>query len=248
MSGHSRWSTIKHKKGAADAKRGRIFTKVIKELTVAARMGGNDADHNPRLRRALDSAHSNNVPSETVTRAIKRGTGELEGVIYEEVNYEGYGPGGVAILVETMTDSKNRTVGEIRHIFTRFNGNLGENGCVGWMFHEHGVIEVPKANATEDQLMEAGLDAGIEEIVDQGETWEVQTAADKLDAVKKALGAAKIEVGDAKFEKTPQTTVRLEGRHAETMLRLYEALEEHDDVQAVWANFDIPDEVMERIG
>jgi YebC/PmpR family DNA-binding regulatory protein len=187
------------------------------------------------------------MPNDTVTRAIKRGTGELEGITYEEVNYEGYGPGGVAILVETMTDSKNRTVGEIRHIFTRFNGNLGENGCVAWMFHARGVLQVPKAGVTEEQLMEAGLDAGIEEIVDQGETWEVQTGPDKLDAVKKALAAAKIEIGEAKFEKIPQTTVRLEGRHAETMLKLYEALEEHEDVQEVWANFDIPDEVMERV-
>jgi YebC/PmpR family DNA-binding regulatory protein len=247
MSGHSRWSTIKHKKGAADAKRGKVFTKVIKELTVAARMGGGDPDSNPRLRHALDTARANNLPNDTVTRAIKRGTGEIEGIIYEEVNYEGYGPGGVAVLVETLTDSKNRTVGEIRHIFTRFNGNLGENGCVAWMFHERGVLQVPKAGVTEDQLMEAGLDAGIEEIVDQGETWEVQTGPDKLDAVKKALAAAKIEIGEAKFEKIPQTTVHLEGRHAETMLKLYEALEEHDDVQEVWANFDIPDEVMERV-
>jgi len=247
MSGHSRWSTIKHKKGAADAKRGKVFTKVIKELTVAARMGGGDPACNPRLRRALDPARASNMPNDTVTRAIKRGTGELEGITYEEVNYEGYGPGGVAILVETMTDSKNRTVGEIRHIFTRFNGNLGENGCVAWMFHARGVLQVPKAGVTEEQLMEAGLDAGIEEIVDQGETWEVQTGPDKLDAVKKALAAAKIEIGEAKFEKIPQTTVRLEGRHAETMLKLYEALEEHEDVQEVWANFDIPDEVMERV-
>jgi YebC/PmpR family DNA-binding regulatory protein len=247
MSGHSRWSTIKHKKGAADAKRGKIFTKVIKELTVAARMGGGDPDHNPRLRRALDSARANNLPSDTVNRAVKRGTGELEGVNYEEVNYEGYGPGGVAILVETMTDSKNRTVGEIRHIFTRFNGNMGENGCVAWMFNERGVLTVPKPKATEDQLMEVGLDAGIEEIVDQGDVWAVQTGPDKLDTVKRALAGASIEVADAKFEKIPQTTVRLEGRQAETMLKLYEALEEHEDVQEVWANFDIPDEVMERI-
>jgi YebC/PmpR family DNA-binding regulatory protein len=185
------------------------------------------------------------MPSDTVTRAIKRGTGELEGVTYEEVNYEGYGPGGVAILVETMTDSRNRTVSEIRHLFTRFNGNLGENGCVAWMFNQQGTIRLPKSAATEDQLMEAGLDAGIEEIKDQGEEWEVQTAADALDAVKKALGAAGIEVGEAKLEKVPQTTIRLEGKQAETMLKLYEALEEHEDVQEVWANFDIPDEVME---
>ncbi|NMC68442.1 MAG: YebC/PmpR family DNA-binding transcriptional regulator [Myxococcales bacterium] len=246
MSGHSRWSTIKHKKGAADAKRGKIFTKVIKELTVAARMGGGDPDANPRLRRALDEARSNNMPNDTVMRAIKRGTGELEGVNYEEVNYEGYGPGGVAILVETMTDSRNRTVSEIRHIFTRYAGNLGENGCVAWMFNERGVISVPKTAADEDKLMEAGLDAGIEEIVDQGDQWEVQTAPDKLDAVKKALAAAQIEIGEAKFEKIPTTTVRLEGKQAETMLKLYEALEDHDDVQHVWANFDIPDELMEQ--
>jgi YebC/PmpR family DNA-binding regulatory protein len=247
MSGHSRWSTIKHKKGALDAKRGKVFTKVIKELTVAARMGGGDPDSNARLRRALDSARNNNLPSDTVTRAIKRGMGELEGVNYEEVNYEGYGPSGVAILIETLTDSRNRTVGEIRAVFTRHNGNLGENGCVGWLFHEHGLIAVAKAQATEDKLMEVGLDAGIEEIIDQGESWQVQTAPDKLDVVKKALAGAGIEIGEAKFEKVPQTTVRLEGRPAETMLKLYEALEDLDDVQAVWANFDIPDEVMERL-
>ncbi|MBI5486651.1 MAG: YebC/PmpR family DNA-binding transcriptional regulator [Deltaproteobacteria bacterium] len=247
MSGHSRWSTIKHKKGAADAKRGKVFTKVIKELTVAARMGGADADSNPRLRRALDSARANNMPSDTVTRAIKRGTGELEGVNYEEIVYEGYGPGGVAILVDTLTDSKNRTVGEIRQLFTRHNGNMGESGCVGWMFNKRGILTVPKPKATEDRLMEVGLDAGIEEIIDQGENWEVQTAPDKIDVVKKALVAVDIEVTEAKFEKIPQTTVRLEGRPAETMLKLYEALEEHDDVQAVWANFDIPDDVMEGL-
>ncbi len=246
MSGHSRWSTIKHKKGAADAKRGRIFTKVIKELTVAARMGGGDPDTNARLRRALDSARANNLPNDTVTRAIKRGTGELDGVNYEEVNYEGYGPGGVAILVETMTDSRNRTVSEVRHVFTRYNGNLGENGCVGWMFNERGVIFVPKGAADEDKLMEVGLDAGIEEITDQGEQWEVQTGADKLDAVKRALVAANIEIGEAKFEKIPTTTVKLEGKPAETMLKLYEALEDLEDVQNVWANFDIPDELLEQ--
>jgi len=246
MSGHSRWSTIKHKKGAADARRGKVFTKVIKELTVAARMGGADPDSNARLRRALDSARANNLPSDTVNRAIKRGTGELEGVNYEEVNYEGYGPGGVAILVETLTDSRNRTVSEVRHAFTRFAGNLGENGCVGWMFNERGVIYVPKAAADEDKLMEVGLDAGLEEIVDQGEVWEVQTASDKLDAVKKAFVAAGIEVGEAKFEKIPTTTIKLEGKQAETMLKLYETLEDLDDVQNVWANFDIPDELLER--
>ncbi|MBN1770736.1 MAG: YebC/PmpR family DNA-binding transcriptional regulator [Deltaproteobacteria bacterium] len=246
MSGHSRWSTIKHKKGAADARRGKVFTKVIKELTVAARMGGGDPDTNARLRRALDSARANNLPSDTVNRAIKRGTGELEGVNYEEVNYEGYGPGGVAILVETMTDSRNRTVSEVRHVFTRYNGNLGENGCVGWMFNERGVIFVPKAAADEDKLMEVGLDAGIEEITDQGEQWEVQTGPDKLDAVKRALTAANIELGEAKFEKIPTTTIKLEGKQAETMLKLYEALEDLDDVQNVWANFDIPDELLEQ--
>jgi YebC/PmpR family DNA-binding regulatory protein len=246
MSGHSRWATIKHKKGAADAKRGKIFTKVIKELTVAARMGGGEPNANPRLRRAMDAAKAVNMPSDTVTKAIKRGTGELEGVSYEEVNYEGYGPGGVAILIEAMTDSKNRTVSEIRHIFQRFNGNLGENGCVAWMFSSRGILRLGKAAATEDALMEAGLDAGIEEIVDQGDEWEVQTAPDKLDAVKKALAAAGIESRESKFEKIPQTTVRLEGRQAETMIKLYDALEDHDDVQEVWANFDIPDDVLQR--
>jgi YebC/PmpR family DNA-binding regulatory protein len=245
MSGHSRWSTIKHKKGAADAKRGRIFTKVIKELTVAARMGGGDAGSNPRLRAALDQARANNMPQDTITRAIKRGTGELEGVTYEEVNYEGYGPGGVAVLVETMTDNKNRTVSEIRRIFSKFNGNLGENGCVAWMFNPRGLLTVAKDKATEEQLMEAGLDAGLEDIADAGDEWEVQTAADAIDAVRKALEAAGIEVLTSKRSKIAQTEVKIEGRQAETMLKLYDALEEQDDVQEIYANFDIPDELLD---
>jgi len=244
MSGHSRWSTIKHKKGAADAKRGRIFNKVIKDLTIAARQGGADPEANPALRRAIDSARNANMPTDTVTRAIKRGTGELEGVTYEEAKYEGYGPSGIAVLVETVTDSKNRTVSEIRKIFQKFNGSMGENGCVAWMFNERGAIEVAKSQATEDRLMEVGLDAGIEDIADAGDEWEILTAPAGTDAVKKALEAAGIAVLSAKLTKVPQTLIRLEGRAAETMMKLYEALEEHEDVQEVYANFDVPDEMM----
>ena len=245
MSGHSRWSTIKHKKGAADAKRGRIFTKVIKELTVAARQGGADPESNSRLRQAMAMARASNVPSDTVTRAIKRGTGELEGVSIEEVNYEGYGPGGVAILVETMTDSKNRTVAEIRHVFQRYNGSLGENGCVAWMFAARGLISIPKDKATEDRLMEVGLDAGIEDIDDAGDEWEVYTALAALEPVRKALEAAGIPINAAKATKVPSTLVKLEGKNAETMMKLYEALEEQEDVQDVYANFDVPEELLQ---
>ncbi|MDI7267898.1 MAG: YebC/PmpR family DNA-binding transcriptional regulator [Myxococcota bacterium] len=244
MSGHSRWSTIKHKKGAADARRGRVFTKVIKELTVAARQGGGDPNTNPQLRRAMDAARAANMPADTVTRAIKRGTGELEGVTIEDIQYEGYGPGGVAVLVETMTDNKNRTVSEIRNIFSKYNGNMGESGCVAWMFSARGVLTVDKAKATEDALMEAGLDAGIEDITAGDESWEVRCAPAALEPVRKAIEEAGIPVLNARVTKIPQTLVRLEGRSAETMLKLYDALDEQDDVQEVHSNFDVPDEML----
>ena len=248
MSGHSKWSTIKHKKGAADAKRGKVFTKLIKEITTAARLGGGDADGNPRLRKAIDLAKASNMPGDNIDRAIKKGTGELEGVIYEETSYEGYGPEGVAVLVECMTDNKNRTVADIRHLFTKFNGNLGENGCVAWMFDSIGLIVVDKSATGEDELMEVALEAGAEDIREEGDQFEVHTAADEFDAVLKAIEAAGIPTVSAEQTRLPQTTVKLEGKSAVTMLKLYTGLDDHEDVQHVYANFDIADEIMEGFG
>ncbi len=245
MSGHSKWSTIKHKKGAADAKRGKVFTKLIKEVTTAARLGGGDPGGNPRLRKAIDEAKSNNMPGDNIDRAIKKGTGELEGVIYEEVTYEGYGPEGVAVLVEVMTDNKNRTVADVRHLFSKFNGNLGENGCVAWMFDSVGLIVVEKSATTEDQLMEVALEAGAEDIDEEDDRFEVRTSVEEYDIVKKALEEAGIASLSAELTRLPQTTVKLEGKHAETMLKLYTHLDDHEDVQNVYANFDIPDDIME---
>ncbi len=245
MSGHSKWSTIKHKKGAADAKRGKIFTKLIKEVTTSARIGGGDPSGNPRLRKAIDEAKSNNMPADNIDRAIKKGTGELEGVVYEEVTYEGYGPEGVAVLVEVMTDNKNRTVADLRHMFSKFNGNLGENGCVAWMFDSVGLIIVDKAAATEDQLIEAALEAGAEDIDEEGDQFEVRTAVESYDAVHKAIVEAGIKTARAELTRLPQTTVKLGGKHARTMLKLYTNLDDHDDVQNVYANFDIPDSILE---
>lgn len=246
MSGHNKWSTIKHKKGAADAKRGKLFTKLIKEITTAARIGGGDPAGNPRLRKAVDEAKSNNMPADNIDRAIKKGTGELDGVIYDEITYEGYGPEGVAVLLEVMTDNKNRTVAEIRHLFSKFNGSLGENGCVSWMFDSMGLIVVGKEVATEDQLFEVAAEAGAEDIKSEGDTFEIYTPVDAFDAVHKAVMQAGIETISAELTRIPQTTVKLEGKPAETMLKLYGFLEDHDDVQNIYANFDIPDEVMEN--
>jgi YebC/PmpR family DNA-binding regulatory protein len=247
MSGHSKWSTIKHKKGAADAKRGKIFTKIIREITTAARIGGGDPTGNPRLRKALDLARGSNMPADNIDRAIKKGTGELEGVVYEEITYEGYGPEGVAVLVEVMTDNKNRTVAEIRHLFSKYNGNLGAAGCVAWLFGEKGMIYVPRAAVEEDALMEVALEAGAEDIRDDGELWTVQTEPDGFYAVKEALEKAGIAIESAEVSRIPQTTKPLEGKPAETMLKLVSALEDQDDVQNVYANFDIPDEIVERM-
>lgn len=245
MSGHSKWHSIKHKKGALDAKRGKLFTKLIKEITVAARTGGGDVAANARLRKAVLDAKGANMPNDTIDRAIKRGTGELEGVSYDEITYEGYGPGGVAILVETMTDNRNRTVAEIRHLFSKNGGNLGEAGSVGWMFDRKGYIVIDKAAKDEDELFEIITDAGAEDMKDQGEVFEVITDPDSFEAVSEAITKAGIESQVAEISMIPQNFIKLEGADAKQMLKLYEAIEDHDDVQKVFANFDIDEADME---
>lgn len=246
MSGHSKWSTIKHKKGAADAKRGKLFTKLIKEVTTAARLGGGDPEGNPRLRKAIEVAKNANMPGDNIDRAIKKGTGELEGVIYEEITYEGYGPEGVAIVVECMTDNRNRTVADIRHLFTKHNGNLGQDGCVAWMFDKVGLIVIDKSKTTEEQLMEVALEAGANDIKEEDDLFEVHTAVEDFDAVSKAINAANIETISAELTRIPQNTVKVEGKSATTMLKLYTLIDDHDDVQNVYANFDIDDEILEN--
>jgi YebC/PmpR family DNA-binding regulatory protein len=246
MSGHSKWSTIKHKKGAADAKRGKIFTKLIKEITVAARMGGGDPNGNPRLRAAIIAARGSNMPGDNIDRAIKKGTGELEGVSYEEITYEGYGPGGVAILVETVTDNRNRTVSEIRHLFSKYNGNMGETGSVSWMFSKHGVITVPKEGIEEDQLMEKALEVGADDVRDEGDIFEVHCSPPDLESITEQLKEAKISVESSAVVAIPKNYIKLEGRDAEVMIRLMGMLEDHDDVQHVWANFDIDEALLEQ--
>jgi YebC/PmpR family DNA-binding regulatory protein len=247
MSGHSKWATTKHKKAAADAKRGKIFTKLIREITIASRIGGGDPDGNPRLRTAILKAKEQNMPADNIKKAIQRGTGELPGVTYEEAIYEGYGPGGVAMLAEITSDNKNRTVSEIRHIFSKNGGNMGEAGCVSWMFHKKGYITVDKSKADEERLMTLALDAGAEDMrSDDEQSYEIVTAPGELEKIKKALADQKVEMSFAEVTMLPQNYVRLEGKDAEQMLRLMEALEDHDDVQNVYANFDIPAEVMEK--
>jgi len=245
MSGHSKWSTIKHKKGAADAKRGKIFTKLIKEITVAARMGGGaDPETNPRLRTAVQAAKAQNMPKDNIEKAIKKGTGELEGVNYEESVYEGYGPGGAAVLVESLTDNKNRAVADIRHIFNKRGGNLGENGCVAWIFDKKGYINIDKKAADEDKLMEIALDAGAEDVREDEDNFEVITAPEDFDAVKDAIDQAAISYAEAEVTMLPQNITALVGKEAEQMIRLMEALDDCDDVQKVYTNADIPEEVM----
>ncbi|PID40956.1 MAG: YebC/PmpR family DNA-binding transcriptional regulator [Proteobacteria bacterium] len=244
MSGHSKWSTIKHKKGAADAKRGKVFTKLIKEITVAARAGGGDTDANPRLRTAVAAAKAENMPKDNIERAIKKGTGELEGVNYEENSYEGYGPGGAAILVESMTDNKNRAVAEIRHIFNKYGGNMGENGCVAWMFDKKGYFNVAKAAVGEDQLMEVALDAGAEDVREETDSFEVITTPEDFEVVKEALEGAEIPFSDAEVTMLPQNMSPLEGKDAERMMKLMEAMDDCDDVQKVYTNADIPEEMV----
>ena len=247
MSGHSKWSSIKHKKGAADAKRGKIFTKLIKEITVAARLGGGDPDGNPRLRTAIAAAKAENMPKENIERGIKKGTGELEGVSYEEANYEGYGPGGVAVLVDCLTDNKNRTVADVKHQFERHGGSLGEPGCVAWMFEKKGLIILDKDKVDEETLIDVALDAGAEDVKDGETEFEVVMEPTDFEAVKKAFDDAEFKYTLAETSMIPQNTIKLEGKQANQMLNLMDALEDHDDINHVYANFDIPDEVLEAM-
>ncbi len=247
MSGHSKWATIKHKKAALDAKRGKVFTRIIREIIMAARIGGGDPEKNPRLRKAIQDAKAENMPADNIKRAVQRGTGELPGATYEEMNLEGYGPGGVALLVELSTDNRNRTVSEIRHIFTKNGGNLGEAGSVAWMFHKKGDIVVPKSAAKEDDLMGVVLDAGAEDLKDDGENWEVITDPGAYEPVVEALKKAKITPAASEVAMIPQNYIKLEGQAANTMIRLIEALEEHDDVQHVYSNFDVDLKQLEQV-
>jgi len=245
MSGHSKWHTIKHKKGAADAKRGKIFTRIIKELTVAARNGGGDPATNPRLRTIIAEAKSVNMPSDNIKKAIQRGTGELPGVSYEEITYEGYGPGGAALIVETLTDNKNRTVGEIRHLLEKYNGNLGSANSVAWMFEKKGYIVVDKAAADEEKLLNTALEAGADDMRDDGDSWEVLTDPSAFEAVRDAVKGMGIEPASAEVAMLPQNYVKLQGKEASQMVKLMEVLDEHDDVKQVWSNFDIEEKEIE---
>ena len=247
MSGHSKWHSIKHKKGALDAKRGKIFTKIIREMSIAARLGGGDAASNPRLRTAVDKAKSVNMPADNIKRAIQKGTGELEGASYEELVLEGYGPGGVAILVEGTTDNRNRTVSEIRHIFTKHGGNLGTAGSVSYMFKPRGYVAVATSKVEEEKLMEIALDAGADDIQTSGDLYEVYTAPSAHEAVLQAIKKAGVEPEEAEVGKYADTSVTLEGPKAQQMLKLMETLEDQDDVQNVWANFDISEKEMEAL-
>jgi YebC/PmpR family DNA-binding regulatory protein len=247
MSGHSKWSSIKHKKGAADAKRGKIFTRIIREITVAARIGGGDPNGNPRLRTAILAGKAENMPKENIDRAIKKGTGELEGVSYEEANYEGYGPGGVAVLVDCLTDNKNRTVADIKYLFERHGGNLGEPGCVAWIFAKKGLIVVERDQVDEEKLLELALEAGAEDVHEEEGEFEVITDPSDLETVREAIEKAGIPHAVAEISMIPKNTVKLEGKKAQQMVNLMSGLEDNDDVSNVYANFDIPDEVMEAL-
>jgi YebC/PmpR family DNA-binding regulatory protein len=247
MSGHSKWASIKHKKGAADAKRGKIFSRLNKEITVAARLGGGDPAGNPRLRSAIQAAKAENMPKDNIERAIKKGTGELEGASYEECNYEAYGPGGVAIMIDCLTDNKNRTVAEVKHLFERHGGNLGEPGCVSWIFEKKGLIVFERESVEEERLLELALDAGAEDIKEEETQFEILTDPSDFEAVKKVFDDEGLSYTVAEVSMIPQNTVSLEGREAEKMLNLMETLEDHDDINHVYANFDIPDEVMEAL-
>jgi YebC/PmpR family DNA-binding regulatory protein len=246
MSGHSKWSTIKHKKGAADARRGRLFSRLIKEISVAARLGGGDTSANPRLRSAIAAAKAENMPNDNIERAIQRGTGQLPGLSFEEATFEGYGPGGVAVLVDTTTDNRTRTVNELRHLFSKWNGNLGESGCVAWMFDKKSHLTLPKEAVDEDTLLGIVLEAGAEDLRDDGSSWEIIGPPDGLEAIKTALEAQQLKPATAEVTMLPQSTVPVEGGTAQQLLRLLEALEEHDDVQHVYANFDIAEKEIEE--
>ena len=247
MSGHSKWATIKHKKAATDAKRGRAFTKLIREISIAAREGGSDPDSNPRLRTAISAAKNENMPNDNIERAVLRGAGQLEGEQYEEVNFEGYGPGGVGMIIQVVTANRNRVVSEIRHVMSRHGGNLAEAGAVGWMFSRKGQIVVLKELAGEDQMLSIVLDAGAEDLRDDGSTWEVLTPPEAFEAVREALGKAGVKPASAEVAWVPQNYVKLTGSAAQQMIRLVEALEEHDDVQHVFANFDIDEKEMQAV-
>ena len=247
MSGHSKWASIKHKKGAADAKRGKIFSRLNKEITVAARLGGGDPGGNPRLRSAIQAAKAENMPKDNIERAIKKGTGELEGASYEECNYEAYGPGGVAIMIDCLTDNKNRTVAEVKHLFERYGGSLGEPGCVSWIFEKKGLIVFERESVEEERLLELALDAGAEDIKEEETQFEILTDPSDFESVKKAFDDESVSYTVAEVSMIPQNTISLEGRDAEKMLNLMETLEDHDDINHVYANFDIPDEVMEAL-
>jgi len=247
MSGHSKWANIKFRKERQDAKKGKIFTKLIKEITIAARAGGGDEDTNPRLRTAIQNAKAANMPTKNIENAIMKGTGELPGVVYEEVAYEGYGPGGVAIYIECTTDNKNRTVSEVRHLLSRYGGNLGESGCVAWMFDKKGSIQISKQNYDEEELILLAIDAGAEDLKVEDDYFEVYTNYEDLDTVNSRLNEKGIHVENAQITFIPQSTIQLEGKSAEQMLKLMEALDDNDDVQNVYANFDIDEEIMENI-
>lgn len=248
MSGHSKWSTIKRKKGANDAKRGKIFTRLIKEITVAARQGGGDPEGNPRLRSAIASAKSENMPKDNISRAIKKGTGEIAGEVYDEILYEGYGPGGVAVLVECLTDNRNRTVADVRHYFAKNNGNLGESGCVAWMFDKRGLILVDKEKISEEELMDMALEAGADDVLEEDDEFHILTSPEEFEDVRESLEEGGLSFIDASIAMVPQNTVDVaEEKVARSMLRLMESLEDHEDVQNVYANFDIDDGLMEQL-
>ncbi|MGH9534894.1 MAG: YebC/PmpR family DNA-binding transcriptional regulator [Terriglobales bacterium] len=247
MSGHSKWATIKHKKAATDAKRGAKFTRIIKEITIAARNGGGDADSNPRLRTAILAAKAENMPADNIKRAVQRGTGELPGVQYEELTLEGYGPGGAAMLVQVTTDNRNRTVSELRHLLSKGGGNLGEAGSVAWLFHKQGTISIGKAAIGEDDLMALVLDAGAEDLKDDGASWEVLTPPERFEPVLEAVKAKHLEPENAELAMIPGNYVKVEGREAEQTIRLLEALEDHEDVQHVWSNFDVDEAQLAKV-
>ena len=247
MSGHSKWSTIKRKKEKTDAARGKVFTRLIKEITIAARHGGGDETANPRLRSAIQAAKGANMPAANIDKAVKRGTGELPGVVYEEIVYEGYGPGGAALYIEVLTDNKNRTVAEIRHILTKYNGSLGENGSVAWMFSKKGVFQIPVDSTDEDSLMMAGLDAGLEDIEESDDLFIAKCNPSDFENVKSALTDAGIQIDNAEITMEPSNTVDLEGKNAELMLKMMDLLEDHDDVQNISSNFDIDDSIIEEL-
>ena len=247
MSGHSKWSSIKHKKAAKDAKRGKLFTKLIKEITVAARLGGGDINANPRLRTAVTTARENSMPNDNIDRAVKKGTGELEGVNYEEVNYEGYGPGGAAIMASVVTDNRNRTVSELRRVFEKHGGNMGAAGCVAWMFHKRGLFTIEKDKTEEERLIDVSLDAGADDVIDSGDIFEVVTPLDRFEAVKSALTGANIPFASAEVTMVPESTVTLRGKDAEQTMKLLEELDDHDDVQSVASNVDVASDELEGL-